>query len=83
MASVKWTNDALRDIRGIDAVIVRRVVAKVGWLADNFSDITPEALHRELRKLYKLRIGDYRVTYSLHSDLIIIQAVGHRSDIYK
>ncbi len=31
----------------------------------------------------KLRLGDWRVVYTIESELILIQAVGHRREIYK
>ena len=83
MASVKWSEDALKDLGRIDFVIAKGIAAKVTWLVENFADIVPEKLHRDLAGLYKLRVGDYRVEYSVRGDLIVIEAVGHRRDIYR
>ncbi|OGG40532.1 hypothetical protein A2118_03910 [Candidatus Kaiserbacteria bacterium GWA2_50_9] len=83
MASVKWSGSALQDLEKLDKVIGKRIVEKVGWLEQNFFDIVPERLHRDLRDLYKLRVGDYRAVYSVNQGLIIIEKVGHRRDIYK
>lgn len=83
MVSVKWSESALQDLDTLDRVIAKRVVEKVLWLGENFADITPERLHRDLRDLYKLRVGDYRTIYFLHSDHITIEAVGHRRDVYR
>ena len=78
MVSVKWTNTALGNLEKLDSIIKVRVLKKVSWLQENLTDILPERLHRELKDLYKLRIGDYRAVYSVHQDLITIEAVGHR-----
>lgn len=43
----------------------------------------PESLSGKLSGIYKVRIGDWRVLYTLEENKIIIQAVGHRKDIYK
>lgn len=83
MASVKWTRDALQDLDAIDRVIARRIIGKVAWFEENFDDIVPEKLHRDLRGFYKLRVGDYRVVYSLQGGLMTIEAVGHRRTVYK
>ena len=83
MASLKWSTDALEDLEQLDFVIAQRVVAKVKWLEDNFSDVVPEKLRYDLRGQYKLRVGDYRAVYTVHDELIIIQAVGHRRDMYR
>ncbi|HEY4501480.1 MAG TPA: type II toxin-antitoxin system RelE/ParE family toxin [Candidatus Paceibacterota bacterium] len=83
MASVKWSGAALLNLESLDPIIRERVLMKVSWLADNFSTITPEPLHRERRGLYKLRVGDYRAVYAVRADSIIIEEVGHRRDIYR
>jgi len=83
MASVKWDADALKELELIDAAIAGRIVEKVSWLEANFSSVVPEKLSWNLRGLYKLRIGDYRVIYTLARTLIIIKAVRHRSEVYR
>ena len=83
MASVEWRPMALEALAQLDPVVKDRIVAKVAWLADNFESITPEPLHRELRGLYKLRVGDHRVAYALTGrNTITIVIVGHRRDVY-
>ena len=32
---------------------------------------------------YRFRIGDYRVTFDVREQTIIVLAIGHRNDIYK
>jgi mRNA interferase RelE/StbE len=32
--------------------------------------------------LFKIRVGDWRVVYTIEKDTIIIKAVGHRREIY-
>ncbi len=83
MASVRWSKDALRDLEKIDSAIGRRIVEKVVWLERNFVDSLPEKLHGELRDLFKLRIGDHRVLYSVRGEEVTIEAVGHRKGIYR
>ena len=83
MVSVRWSDKALVNIEKLDSIIRERVLTKVGWLQESISDIVPERLHRELKDLYKLRVGDYRVIYSVHQESITVEAVGHRRDVYK
>lgn len=83
MASVNWSADALADLEATDPIIAKRIVEKVFWLENNFTSVVPEKLRRDLKDLYKLRVGDYRVVYSLRQEAITIQAVGHRRDIYR
>ncbi|MEK6577963.1 MAG: type II toxin-antitoxin system mRNA interferase toxin, RelE/StbE family [Bdellovibrionota bacterium] len=83
MVSVRWSNNALANLDTLDFVIRGRILGKVSWLRKNFSEIVPEELHREFKGLYKLRVGDYRVVYSIRKDIITIEAVGHRRDVYR
>ena len=83
MAFVRWSANALANLDKLDPIIRERVLLKVSWLKENLTNVVPERLYRELRGLYKLRVGDYRATYSVHQDVISIEVVGHRRDIYK
>lgn len=40
-------------------------------------------LRRSLKGYWKLRVGDYRVVYSINKDVITIEKVRHRRDVYK
>ena len=83
MVSVSLSAGALRDLQKIDPTIATRIIEKIMWLEKNFAHIVPEKLHRELKGSHKLRVGDYRVVYSIDQDTITIEAVGHRRDVYK
>ena len=48
----------------------------------NFDSVTPESLSGNYKGTFKLRIGDWRVVFTIGNDLILIQTVGHRSEIY-
>jgi len=83
MVSVKWSDKALAGVAELDHVIRERVLTKITWLEENISRVLQERLHHDLRDLYKLRVGDYRVFYSVSSTAITIEAVRHRRDAYK
>ena len=83
MASVRLSDSALQDLERLDSVISERIVAKLLWLEENFTSVVPGYLHRNLSGLYKLRIGDYRAVYSVRNDIIVIEQVGHRRDVYR
>ena len=83
MVKIEWTETALKDLSSIDAPIAKRIVKKLSWFSNNFSNIIPEPLTKEMKGLFKFRIGDWRVVYTIEDDRIVIQFVGHRSQIYK
>jgi mRNA-degrading endonuclease RelE of RelBE toxin-antitoxin system len=83
MAFAKWSDEALEDIGKLDSIIRERVLARISWLEKNFSDIVHGHLHYGLREMCKLRVGDYRVIYSINKDRITIELVRHRREVYK
>lgn len=83
MASVKWDERAVADLDAIDFSIARKIVAKVSWLAEYYVSIVPELLRYDMKGIYKLRVGDYRVLYIVSHETITIKMIDHRSRVYK
>ena len=83
MLKVEWTEDALEDLQKLDKTIANRILNKITWFSQHFRTITPEALSGDFTGMFKLRVGDWRVIYTTENDVIFIQAVGHRREIYK
>ena len=80
---VEFRPDASRSIGKLDSVISRRIIQKITWLTENIENITPEPLTGDLKGLFKLKVGHFRVVYSIKGQTIHIHLIGHRSDIYK
>ena len=83
MAKVYWTERALKDLDKLDKVLARRIVNKLGWFSSHFEKLVPEPLTGEFKGAFKLRVGQWRLIYTVEGKAIIIQFVGHRRDIYK
>jgi len=73
------------DLRRLDKSVAQRILHKLKWLSHNFNDLTPEKLAGELKGLYRLRVGSYRVIYAADQEQhqLVIHLIGHRRDIYK
>ena len=82
---VKFMPEAVDDLSRLDKVIAQRILTKVRWLSENFDNLTPEVLIAEWKGLFKLRVGSYRLVYTVRQkdQLITVHLVGHRRDIYK
>jgi len=82
---LEYHPNAIADLKKIDKGFQKRILKKIDWLAANFEQITPQPLAETLSGFYKLRIGDYRVIYSFDpgQQLLWIEAIGHRRDIYR
>ncbi len=71
-------------LRHLDRPVIERILTKLLWLARNVETIPHDALTGQWAGFYRIRIGDYRVIYRLEHDehLIIVDALGHRREIY-
>ncbi len=80
MYDIRILEDASHELARLDKGVGGRIVERVSWLAANLDDIRPEALTGDLVRLYKLRVGDYRVIYEIvrKEKTIVIHAIGHR-----
>ncbi len=74
---------AARELRKLDPQILPRIQGAIALLAE---DPRPPA-SRPLRGRpgYRLRVGDYRIIYSVIDDvlLVVVVTVGHRRDVYR
>jgi mRNA interferase RelE/StbE len=74
---------AFRALRKLDPPVARRVQGAIALLAQEPRPPAARALRG--RPGLRLRVGDYRIIYSIHDDvlLIVVIAVGHRRDVYE
>ena len=83
MVKIEWTERAIKDLERLDKPIARRILRRLAWVSKNFQSIVPEPLTGELKGTFKLRIGNWRAVYTVEGEIIVIQFIGHRSEIYK
>lgn len=74
---------AARQLRKLDPPTARRIQGAIALLAD---DPRPPA-SRPLtgRPAWRVRVGDYRVIYTIEDDrlIVVVVAIGHRRDVYR
>jgi mRNA interferase RelE/StbE len=82
---VVFEQDAVDELKQLDELVSRRIILRIKWLATHFENLKPQSLTGPLKGYFKLRIGHYRIIYSVnHQDKsIFISHIGHRRDIYK
>lgn len=83
MVDIEWTERATKDLEKLDRPIAHRILTRLTWFSKNFESTVPEPLSGRLRGTFKFRIGDYRAVYTLEGKTIVIQFIGHRSEIYR
>lgn len=79
-----FTNEAMKDLDGLDKKILLRIIKKIKWLIKQDNPLNfAKRLQYDAIGQYRFRIGDYRVIFDCKEKSIIILRVGHRSIIYK
>ena len=80
---VIFTKSVKKDFRKIPKLDVPKILNEIEELAKNPRSSKTKKLKGE--KLYRLRVGNYRVIYDIQDNLMLIFVVkvGHRSDIYR
>ncbi|OGO01765.1 MAG: toxin, partial [Chloroflexi bacterium RBG_13_52_14] len=63
---VEFRQEAVDGLHHLDKAVAQRILRRLKWLAENFDTLTPEALTAELKGLFKLRVGSYRVIYEIN-----------------
>ena len=80
MYNIKWKEHALQNIEKLESSITRRIIKKVDELSEN-------PFSKDIKRLkgcddFRLRVGDFRVIFSIEQNTIQILKVGHRKNIY-
>lgn len=81
---IEWKQSAIKELRNLQKSSIQRIVKAVEDLSNNPHPAGSKKLSAA-EYTYRLRIGHYRVIYSIHSEILIIEIirVGHRKNIYK
>ena len=77
---VRFTPRFLKEIRALDKEVQVRILQEVNLLKTN--PYAGKLLRGELKGIYSLRIGDYRVLYQIKGNVILLLVVGHRKRVY-
>lgn len=73
---------AMRALRKLDPQVAGRIRAAIALLAGD--PRPPGARALQGRPGLRVRVGDYRIVYTVHDDVlrIVVVRLGHRRDIY-
>ena len=79
-----FTKKSEKQFKKLDNQIKARIVEKLDfWCKSGAPLMFAENLHDFELGSYRFRIGDYRVTFDMEDETIVVLVVGHRRDIYK
>jgi mRNA interferase RelE/StbE len=77
-----WPNSPRSELRAIDRETAIRILRALTEYAESgIGDV--KALSGLWKGFFRLRVGEYRVIFSITSEQITILRVCHRSDVYR
>jgi mRNA interferase RelE/StbE len=81
---IEWKESARKELRKLTRGTIARVLTAVDGLAEDPRSPGCRKLVGTERT-YRVRIGDYRVVYSIEDDLLLVEIirVGHRGGVYE
>jgi mRNA interferase RelE/StbE len=82
---IRYTKDALKALRKMTRNLAILVEGKIAQLADGGKALAGNIKKLQGRDGYRLRVGDYRVIYTIDNGalVIIIVKIGFRGDVYE
>ena len=82
--AIKFRPAVEKDIKHLPQKELIRIKRKIESLAENLPDRATTKMKGN-NNFHKIRVGDYRIIYEIHDDVLVILVVkiGHRKDIYK
>ena len=84
---IEWDDRARKELRALDHSIQRRILRFTGKRLTGVEDPRQlgKALGGPLARLWRYRVGDYRLIGAIEDDrlIVLILGVGHRSSVYR
>ena len=79
---IEWLDEARTDVRLLDQPNAMRIFEGILHFArTGRGDVRP--LHGDMSGSFRLRVGDYRILFTLKDDVLRIFGVRHRSEAYR
>lgn len=83
MLEIRYSSQAEKFLRKINKEDTLRIRAKIRQYANN-----PDELKNQVKKLtnslyYRLRVGDYRIIFTETGEIMYIEKIGNRGNVYR
>ena len=82
--SLSYRPSVEKDLQSIPHALVARIIARMERLPSDPFPVQSTKL-QGAERLYRLRVGDYRIVYAVDPEArhILVQYVRHRRDVYR
>ena len=79
---IEYKSSVSHDLRKLDKKTASRILSQINeFLSKDPS--TGDRLQGEFAGLYKMRIGEYRVIYTIIKNKVLVLRIRHRSQVYE
>ena len=84
MFEVKYSNQVTKFLKKADRILTNRIITKIEELKDKPIIHDTKTIEGYKEKLFRVRVGDYRILYEINYDLntIGIIKIDKRSKVY-
>lgn len=82
---IEWSVRSIKDMRRLSPVNRELVIAKIEQYAENPAALTNQVSSLTNSKYLRLRVGNYRVIFSIENGavaILLVQRVRHRREAY-
>jgi len=81
---IEWKSSAKKDLKRLPKQAIETILTAVDHLPDNSYPVGSKKI-MGTEHTYRLRIGNYRIVYSIENNRLIIEIIriGHRKDVYR
>lgn len=81
---IEYRPSVKKSLRKFPKTDQKRILDRIDAIAENLPDPATTKMKGN-NNFHKIRIGDYRVIYEIHDDILVIlvSKIGHRKNVYK
>lgn len=74
-----------KDLSKIDEILLQKIFWKINLMKEikNISDLSNVKKLKWYKNIFRLKLWDYRLWFSVEKDIIILERFLHRKEIYK
>lgn len=85
MFDIKYSNQARKFLKKADKILIKRIIAKIEEIQENPIIRDTKIIEGYQEKLFRVRVGDYRILYEIDYErkMIGIVKIDKRENVYE
>jgi mRNA interferase RelE/StbE len=81
---IEWKSSAKKELIKLNKIVISRIIKAIDKLQFQPNPVNSKKL-QGAEHTYRIRVGNYRIIYSIHSEVLIIEIIriAHLGSVYK